>query len=41
LCGRAEPDGELVGPHCGWCEKIMMDVQVDLARELGIREKTG
>ncbi len=36
LCGKDVR--ELFGPYCGRCDKIVGDVNTDLAAELGPRE---
>ena len=36
LCGKDVP--ELFGPYCGRCDKIVADVNADLAAELEPRE---
>ena len=36
LCGKDAP--ELLGPHCSRCDKIVGDMNADLAGELEPRE---
>jgi hypothetical protein len=36
LCGKDVP--ELFGPYCGRCDKIVGDINVDLAAELELKE---
>ena len=36
LCGKEAP--ELLGPYCGRCDKIVGDMNADLAAELEPRE---
>ena len=36
LCGKYTP--ELLGPYCGRCDKIVGDMNADLAAELEHRE---
>ena len=35
LCKESKPETEFIGQYCSWCDKLIGDVQADLATEFG------